>query len=393
MKIALVHDYLVQDGGAERVLQAFQEVWPEAPTFALLHDKETMGSSFRGKDIRTSFLQNVPFALKHYKWFMPLMPTATEHHNLAGYDVVLSSTSAFAKGVITRPDTLHLCYCHTPTRYLWSDMHSYVNEIGLPSFLRKLVPMMLTDIRVWDRLAAERVDRFIANSDTVNRRIRKYYQRGSDIIHPPVETSRFYIAPKIENYYLAGGRLVAYKRLDVVVKAFNKLGIPLKIFGEGPEMKRLKASASANIEFLGRVGEKQKADLYAKSIAYIHPQEEDFGITAVEAMASGRPVIAYRKGGATETVVDGVTGLFLEEQSWEELSNQIVRFDPTQFDPKVIREHALAYDTEAFKERIREYVESSLKEWHGEESGCGFADPKFRESEARNFALSGTGRR
>ncbi len=393
MKIALVHDYLVQDGGAERVLQAFQEVWPDAPTFALLHDEETMGASFRGKDIRTSFLQNVPFALKRYKWFMPLMPTATEHHNLAGYDVVLSSTSAFAKGVITRPDTLHLCYCHTPTRYLWSDTHSYVNEQGLPSFLSKLLPMMLTNIRVWDRLAAERVDRFVANSETVAKRIGKYYQRDSKVIHPPVDTSRFYISPKTENYFLAGGRLVAYKRFDVVVKAFSKLGIPLKIFGEGPELERLKENAGSNIEFVGRVGEKQKAELYSKCLAYLHPQEEDFGITAVEAMASGRPVIAYRKGGATETVIDGVTGLFLEDQSWEELANQIIRFDASEFDPKAIREHALSYDTEVFKERIQDFVEAAWKEWRDENGASKVGMPQFASHEVRTFALPGMGRR
>lgn len=369
MKIALVHDYLVQDGGAERVLHAFQEIWPEAPTFALLHDPKAMGSSFRGKDIRTSFLQRVPFALKRYKWFMPLMPAATEHHNLTGYDVVLSSTSAFAKGILTRPDTLHLCYCHTPTRYLWSDTHSYVNEQGLPFLVRKLMPLLLSQIRVWDRQAADRVDRFIANSETVSRRIRKYYQRESDVIHPPVETSRFSAATTPGRYYLAGGRLVAYKRFDVVVRAFNKLGIPLKIFGEGPESAGLRAAAGPNIEFVGRVSERAKAELYAGAIAYLHPQEEDFGITAVEAMASGRPVIAYRRGGATETMVEGVTGAFIEDQSWEELANQIIRFEPKAYDARAIREHALAFDTEIFKDRIRAYVESAYAEWRGHALG------------------------
>ncbi|HTK04296.1 MAG TPA: glycosyltransferase [Candidatus Eisenbacteria bacterium] len=363
MRIALVHDYLVQDGGAERVLQAFQEIWPKAPTFALLYDPSRMGTGFRGKDIRTSFLQQVPFALKRYKWFMPLMPMATERHNVNDFDVVLSSTSAFAKGVITRPETLHICYCHTPTRYLWSDTHSYINEVGIPRPIRHIVPMMLTDIRVWDRLAADRVDRFIANSATVGKRIRKYYQRDSDVIHPPVDTTRFAASRTQGDYYVAGGRLVAYKRFDVVVRAFNKLGIPLKIFGEGPEMAKLRAMAKPNIEFTGRVGEREKAELYAGAIAYIHPQEEDFGITAVEAMAAGKPVIAYRKGGAVETIIDGKTGVFLEEQSWEELANQIIRFDPGHFDAETIREHAGAYDTAIFKERIRRYVEDAWQAW------------------------------
>jgi glycosyltransferase involved in cell wall biosynthesis len=364
MKIALVHDYLIQDGGAERVLQAFREIWPDAPIYALLYDRERMGDRFHGSDVRTSFLQNIPFALERYKWLMPLMPAATERYDLSAYDVVLSSTSAFAKGVITRADALHICYCHTPTRYLWSDMHSYVDELFIPSPVKRVMPMILSRIRTWDRLAADRVDLFIANSETVRGRIRKYYRHGSDVIHPPVDTKRFRVADPsdIGDYFVAGGRLVAYKRFDIVVKAFTKLGIPLRIFGEGPELERLRAAAGPNVRFLGRISELAKADLYAKAKAYLHPQEEDFGITAVEAMASGTPVIAYGKGGARETVVDGVTGAFIEEQTWEELANAIIRFDRSTFDPQRIRDHALAYDVSAFKRRITDYVHRALQE-------------------------------
>lgn len=362
MKIALVHDYLIQDGGAERVLQAFREIWPDAPIYALLHDPERMGDRFHGSEVRTSFLQNIPFALKRYKWLMPLMPAATERYDLSAFDVVLSSTSAFAKGVITRADALHICYCHTPTRYLWSDMHSYVQELSIPGPLKRIMPLVLSRIRTWDRLAADRVDRFIANSETVRQRISKYYRHQSDVIHPPVDTKRFRVADplQIAPYFVAGGRLVAYKRFDIVVKAFTKLGIPLKIFGEGPEMDGLKRVAGPNIEFLGRISELKKAELYSRAQAYLHPQEEDFGITAVEAMASGTPVIAYRKGGAQETVIDGVTGLFIEEQTWEELANAIIRFDRGVFDPQAIRAHALRYDVVAFKKRISDYVQQAL---------------------------------
>ncbi|MBI4457638.1 glycosyltransferase [Candidatus Uhrbacteria bacterium] len=374
MKLALVHDHLVQDGGAERVLQAFTRIWPEAPIYTLLYDPARIGDAFRDRVVRTSFLQALPLALRKYKWFLPMMPAATERHNLADFDVVVSSASAFAKGVLTRPDTLHLCYCHTPTRYLWSDTHSYVDELGLPGPVRKLVPLILTSIRMWDRIAAERADVMIANSETVRRRIRHYYGRESVVIHPPVETAKFSPAAKTENYYLAGGRLVAYKRFDVVVQAFNKLGLPLKIFGEGPELRRLQAASKKNIEFVGRVSEADKAELYRKSIAYIHPQEEDFGITAVEAMASGRPVIAYRKGGALETVVEGVTGTFIDEQSWEALANTVILFQPERFDPARIRAHAERFDIALFRTKMKELVES---EWQRRSGSAAAANARL----------------
>jgi len=363
MKIALVHDYLIQDGGAERVLQAFQDIWPDAPTYVLLHDPKNFNGAFHGRDIRTSVLQKVPFSRRRYKWLMPFMPTATERYDLSEFDVVLSSTSAFAKGVITRPETLHVCYCHTPTRYLWSDTHSYVSEQGLPWPVRNLMPLVLSAVRAWDRMAADRVDYFVANSDTVRRRIRKYYRHDSTVIHPPVDTHRYRIADTIGNYYVAGGRLVAYKRFDIVVRAFNKLNIPLKIFGEGPEFDYLRKLANKNIEFVGKISEPEKCELYSRGIAYLHPQEEDFGITAVEAMAAGRPVIAYGKGGALETVIDGVTGTHVHEQTWEELVNEVIRFEPERFNPETIRQHAKQFDVEEFKSRIKDLVEQSYQRW------------------------------
>lgn len=363
MRVALVHDYLVQDGGAERVLEVFRRIWPEAPIFVLFHEPDRVGAAFRNHDIRTSFLQRLPFARHTYKAFLPLMPAATEHHDLKDFDVVVSSVSAFAKGVITKPETLHVCYCHTPTRYLWSDTHSYIRESNLPFPLKKLMPILLSRLRVWDRQAADRVDSFVANSETVRRRITKYYQRDSTVIHPPVETSRLAVADGPGEFYLAGGRLVPYKRFDIIVEAFNRLGRPLKIFGEGPELKKLRAVAKPNIEFLGKVDEATKADLYRRAIAYLHPQEEDFGITPVEAMACGRPVIAYAKGGATETVVPGVTGVLFDEQSWEALANAVIRFEPERYDPIRIREHALKFDAERFAVRFRGFVEDEWRKW------------------------------
>jgi glycosyltransferase involved in cell wall biosynthesis len=359
MKIALVHDHLTQDGGAEKVLKIFQEIFPEAPTYTLVYDRKKTDPIFQERDIRTSFLQNFPLGIKKYQWFLPLMPLATEKYNLMEYDIILSSSSAFAKGVITKPESLHICYCHTPTRYLWTDTHDYVAGLKYNRLVKKIIPSFLTNLRLWDRIAADRVDRFIANSKTVQDRIRKYYRRESDLIHPPVETAKFQTAEKVGNYYLTGGRLVPYKRFDLVIDAFNRLNIPLKIFGTGPEEENLKARAKANIEFLGKVPDDELAKIYSQCIAFIHPQVEDFGITAIEAMASGRPVIAFAAGGALETVEENKTGLFFDEQSWESLGDAIIRFKPENYNPHEIRIYAQKFDTQSFKQKIKDYIENS----------------------------------
>lgn len=362
MKIALVHDFLSQEGGAERVLRAFHDMWPEAPVFTLFHDRERAHPAFLDFDVRTSFLQKLPGGVRHYRWYLPLMPAATESYKLSDFDVVLSSSSAFSKGVIVGPDAVHISYCHTPTRYLWTDTHSYVEDLKSPGIVKVALPAFLSYLRMWDRAAAERVDRFVANSQTVRRRIEKYYGRTADVIHPPVDTSSFGVAEHPGNYYLVGGRLVPYKRFDLVVRAFSKLGIPLKVFGEGPELDNLRACAKPNIQFLGKVDEQTKAELYRNCIAFIHPHVEDFGITAIEAMASGRPVIAHPHGGATETIVPGLTGEFLEDQSWENLAHHVIRFDPSRYDSQRIRAHAAQYDTAVFKEKMKQLVEQSWKD-------------------------------
>lgn len=363
MKLAIVHDHLIQIGGAEKVLCALQQIFPKAPIFTLLYDSRKTGHYFLNTKIYPSFLQKFPFSLKHYQWYLPLMSTATESYNLEEFDVVLSSCSAMAKGVITRPSTLHICYCHTPTRYLWTEAHQYVRELPHNFLIKKFIPFFLSRLRVWDYAAAQRVNKFVANSKTIQERIKNYYNRESDVIYPPVETSNFFISPKIENYYLIGGRLVAYKRYDLTVQAFNKLGLPLKIFGEGPEYSRLKKMAKKNIEFLGPITEEKKAKLYSQCIAFLHPQEEDFGITAVEAMASGRPVIAYAKGGALETIIEGVTGKFFKDQEWEALGDTIIRFKPENYNPQTIRQHALQFDIENFKEKTKNHIAKSWEEF------------------------------
>ncbi len=356
MKIALIHDILVQEGGQERVLHALQELFPEAPTFVLIFDRDKKEKYYKNRDIRATFLQKMPGIEKKYQWYLPLMATAIESHNLKGFDLVLSSSSSFAKGVICKPETLHICYCHTPTRYLWSDPQGYIEDLPYPNFIKKFLPFYLSNLRNWDWAAAQRIDYFLANSNAVKEKIKKYYNQDARVIYPPVDVNKFYISKKVEDYYLIGGRLVPYKRYDLAIQAFNKLNIPLKIFGIGPEYERLKKMAKKNIEFLGEVTEEEKAKLFSKCVAFINPQEEDFGITAVEAMASGRPVIAYKKGGALEIVIAGKSGEFFEDQVWEDLANTIIHFQPEKYNPYEIKNYAEKFSKQRFLKEIKSFV-------------------------------------
>lgn len=363
MKIALVHDHLAQIGGAERVLKIFHELFPDAPIYTLIYDKKRVGTILADAAVRTSFLQRLPFSKRMYQWFLPLMPTATESYDLSSFDIVLSSASAFAKGIITKSTTLHICYCHTPTRYLWTDSHDYLSELGAPRPVKWILPYLFTGLRVWDAHAAMRADRMIANSRTVRERITKYYRRDSTVIFPPVEVEQFALGEGSGSYYLAGGRLVSYKRFDIVIDAFNRLGIPLKIFGTGPEWKKLHKRAKSNVEFLGGVSDEQRALLYQHCIAYIHPQEEDFGITPIEAMAAGRPVIAYAAGGALETILDGMTGTFFYDQDYAALIDAILHFDASHYDAPTIRTYALKYSVDRFKKELSDFIDREWSQW------------------------------
>lgn len=358
MKVALIHDHLAQDGGAEKVLKVFTDMFPDAPIYTLLYEKKNADKYFKDKKINTSVIQRLPGGVKHYQWYMPFMPMAVEFFNLSGYDLVISDASAFAKGVITSPETLHICYCHTPTRYLWSDTHQYIEELKHNKYFKKIISLVLNYIRIWDRQAADRVDIYIANSKTVKRRIKKYYKTDSAVIYPPVDTEKLKISEQIEDYFLIGGRLAPYKRVDIVIEAFKKMNKKLKIFGDGVDMERLKkiAGEDNNIEFLGRVDDSVRADLYSKCQAFINPQEEDFGITVVEAMASGRPVIAFRKGGATETVIEGKTGLFFNKQTPESLVEAVDKFKSIDFNPDAIRSHAEQFSVDRFKKEINNFI-------------------------------------
>ncbi len=361
LRVALAHDYLIQDGGAERVLAALQEMFPDAPTYVLVHDATRVHPSFGSRDIRTSFLQRLPFAPRLYQWYLPLMPTAVEYLDISGYDLVISSSSSFAKGVILPPETMHICYCHTPTRFLWEDRIGYLNDLPQPRIMRAILPFLLHDLRTWDRLAAERPDHLVTNSRVSQTRIKRYYGRDAEIVHPPVDVDRITPNGSTGSYWLAGGRLVGYKKFDLIVKAFAKLDLPLKIFGIGPEKKKLHAIAGPKTEFLGHVDDETKIALYQNCIGFIHPQVEDFGIAAVEAMAAGKPVIAYGRGGGAETVVKDETGVFIEAQTWVDIGDAVIRFDPRAYDPTRIRAHALTFSKERFRTAMRAFIERTLQ--------------------------------
>ncbi|OGH84375.1 MAG: hypothetical protein A2261_00735 [Candidatus Magasanikbacteria bacterium RIFOXYA2_FULL_44_8] len=362
MRIALVHDYLSQNGGAERVLKAMHEIWPEAPIFVLFHDPKKIDYIPTDK-IRESFLAKFPGIHQLYQWYLPWMPIATERHDLHDYDIVISSSSAFAKGIITPPQTLHISYCHTPPRFLWADTHQYVADLKYNFLIKSFLPGLIHRMRLWDSSSANRVDHFLANSRTVAQRIQKYYRRPSDVIYPPVDTHQFTPQKNIGDFYLAGGRLVPYKRLDMIIETFNRLQWPLKIFGVGPEMARLKKYARPNIEFLGQISEHEKADLMAQTRGYLNPQIEDCGITAIEAMAAGRPVIAFAEGGATETIIPNETGVYFYGQTWEKLLDTLLHFDHTAWDSDKIRAHAQKYNVDHFKQNLQQFVHDRFEEF------------------------------
>lgn len=356
MKVALVHDYLVQYGGAERVLEAFTEIFPKAPIYTMVYDRSLMNGAFSDRKIITSFLQRIPFIGSHHRLFPILMPMAIEEFDLSDFDIVLSDSNSYAKGVITNSNTLHITYCHTPMRYAWDDCHKYLREFKYSKITKKFIPFAMNYIRLWDKISADRPDAYIANSNFVASRIKKYYNKESTVINPPVSTENFHISEKAEDYYLMVGRALAYKRFDIVIDAFNVLGLPLKIIGKGPEMKQLKKRSKNNIEFLGYLNDKEMSGYYSKCKAFIFPSEEDFGITPLEAMASGRPVIAFGVGGALETVIRGETGMFFDEQTPDSIIETLKNFHPESFNPKKIRDHALRFDKNNFKEKIKRYI-------------------------------------
>jgi glycosyltransferase involved in cell wall biosynthesis len=363
MKVALVHDYLNQMGGAERVVLALHELFPDAPLYTSIYDPKRVDPAFRQIDIRTSFLQKWPLVKNHHQPFLPFYPFAMERLDLRGYDLVVSSSSAFAKGVITGPDTLHICYCHTPMRWCWN-YEEYVEREQLGKAARSVLPFLITWLRVWDQTSAMRVDHFIANSPVVAERIAKYYRREAVVIPPPIEAERFLFDPLIqpEDYFLIVSRFIPYKRIDLAIEACNRLALPLVIIGGGRDEERLRKLAGPTIRFTGRVSDEEVKQYYARCRAFILPGEEDFGIAPLEAQVSGRPVIAYGAGGALASVVDGVTGVFFQEQTVESLVETLASFDERNFDPQVMHNHALEFDKPRFHRRVLQFIEAKMQE-------------------------------
>ena len=353
--IALVHDWMTNEAGGEKVLLELAEMFPKATIFTSVYDPKRM-PAFNGRDVRTSYLQKIPFMKSRRELLVPMTPFAFEQFNLEGFDLVISSSTFSGKGVLTRPGTKHISYCHTPPRYLWEPSLDERASKGLFSGHRKKLSSRL---RLWDRLAADRVDAFIANSSYIQRRIRKYYQRDAAVIYPPVDVERFKVAKESEvgEYFLFVSRLVTYKKCDLAIHAFNKLGLPLVVIGNGPEKSRLQAIAGPNIQMLGRLSNEDLIKYYSEAKAFVFAAEEDFGIVPVEAMASGRPVIAFNGGGAKESVISGLSGVLFDEQTEDSLVSVVRNFDASKYDSDKIRKHAEKFSRQNFRKQIFEYIE------------------------------------
>jgi glycosyltransferase involved in cell wall biosynthesis len=355
LRVAIVCSWLNQYGGAERVLEVVHDMYPQAPVYTSIFWPRALPATYREWDIRTSFLNRFPLIHQHHQWFLLFYRYAFESFDLSDYDLVLSVTSAFAHGVRARSKALHICYCLTPARFLW-DYRTYVAREGLARLANWVLPPLVNRLQRWDRAAASRVDHFVAISEAVRERIGRSYGRDAAVIYPPVDAQRFQLSPERGDYFLIISRLVPYKRIDLAVRAFSQLGLPLWIIGDGRDRPALEAMAGPNVRFLGRLSDEEARACLARCRAFIFPGEEDFGIAPLEAQAAGRPVIAYARGGALETVLAGETGLFFHDPTAESLAETVRGFDDRQFDPATIREHALRFDRAVFQQRFGDLI-------------------------------------
>jgi glycosyltransferase involved in cell wall biosynthesis len=360
VKVAIIHYWLVGMRGGERVIEALCEMYPQADIFTHVYVPEMVSERIRRHRIIPTFINSLPRAAKMYKTYLPLMPLALEQLDLRGYDLVISSESGPAKGIIPPPDALHVCYCHTPMRYIWNMYHDYRNSAGRLTQL--MMPPLSHYLRMWDVTSATRVDSFVANSTTVARRIQRYYGADSVVIHPPVDTAAFSVAAPSElgDFYLMAGELVSYKRPDLAVRAFNDMKLKLVVIGGGEMLDEIRRIAGPTVTVMGPQPFEVLKQHYARCRALIFPGEEDFGMVPVEAMASGRPVIAFDRGGATETVAEGISGVFFAEQSVEAISSAIKRLANQEIDPAKIAAHAGQFGRAQFFEKMRAHIDGLL---------------------------------
>lgn len=361
MKVAIVHYWLVSARGGEKVVEALCEMFPDADVFCHVYDPSAVPVAISNHRIQTTFINRLPGARKHYKRYLPLMPLALESLDFRRYDLIISSESGPAKGIVVPPGTLHICYCHTPMRYVWDLYHEYRTTAG--RLTRLMMPYVMHYLRMWDFASAARVDYFIANSTHVAERIRKVYRRDSFVIHPPVNTDDFQgPAEAVADFYLMVGELVPYKRADLAIRAFNRMGRKLVVIGGGEQLASLRKLAKENVELLGWQPWEVIREHYRACRALVFPGEEDFGIVPVEAMAAGRPVIAFNRGGARDTVIDGVTGVFFDEQTEEGIIEAVERFErcETTFSPDIIQAHARTFHRDVFKRKMWEVISGLL---------------------------------
>lgn len=362
MKVALVHDWLVSVGGAEKVLYDLHTLFPEAPIYTLVYNDKKAPKWTKGLDIRTTKLQKLPFANKLYKNLLTMMPKAWEELDLTEYDLIISSCSSFCKSVITRNDAIHICYCHSPIRYVWDQYYEYMRGSGL--LKRFIFRRVVQKLRVLDYIGAQRVDYFVANAHNIAKRIKKFYNRDAEVIYPGCPLIDSPLAETYGDYYLIVSRLVYYKRVDIAVEACTRLNKKLVVVGTGGEEENLKKIAGPTVTFKGFCSDEEIKELYLNAKAFLFPGNEDFGITPVEAQSAGLPVLAYGKGGALETVVDGKTGMFFPEQTVESLMECIEGFEEQEisWDKEAIRKHSESFSRERFLKNFSEFLISKLKE-------------------------------
>lgn len=360
MKVAIVHDWLTNMGGAEKVVIALHELFPDAPIYTSVANLKKLDPLFSKMNIKTTFIQKLPFSKSKYNRYLPLFPVAFESLDLRGYDVIITSSSSIgAKGILRDSTSIHICYCHTPPRYAWDFYQEYLYSVG--SFQRLFIRPLMHYLRMYDQLSANRVDFFIANSSNVAERIKKIYQKNSKIIYPPVETAKFSVSHKSEDFYLVVSRLVQYKRIDIAIRACNELNKKLVIIGKGEEMESLKQIAGPNIQFLGYQPDSVVKDYMERCKAFLFPGYEDFGITPVEAQACGKPTIAYGKGGALDYVINMETGILFDEQSVDSMISAIRKLENHCFDPMLISRHVQKYDKMVFGSKLSSFIYESIQ--------------------------------